>query len=169
MRGEQKEVVLVDNVAAKERRDFATIIAMEDLNAKPDELLSYNLWAEDIGPDGKVRRTLGDMYFAEVRPFEEIYRQGQQQAEGQGHLQKQQQQQGNQQQQLAAQRAVDVTYQLKQIIAAMWTVLRREVAEKVTTDFVPDMQAIEESQAAVIESAGGLEGAASRTIGEGLS
>ncbi len=50
---------------------------MEKLAAKPDELLSYHFWAEDLGPDGKVRRTDGDMFFAEVRDFEQIFRQGQ--------------------------------------------------------------------------------------------
>jgi len=56
-------------------------------------LLTYFIWANDIGPDGKLRRTLGDMYFAEIRPFEEIFREGQSMAGGQ--------QQGGQMQKLA--------------------------------------------------------------------
>ena len=39
--------------------------------------MSWFVWADDIGPDGKVRRTTGDLFFAEVRPFEEIFREGQ--------------------------------------------------------------------------------------------
>jgi len=35
----------------------------------------------DVGPDGAVRRNSSDMYFAEVRPFEEIYRQAAEQPE----------------------------------------------------------------------------------------
>ena len=47
------------------------------LKAKPDDLISWYVWAEDIGPDGKVRRTNGDLYFAEVRPFDAIFRESQ--------------------------------------------------------------------------------------------
>ncbi len=47
---------------------------LEELGVKPDELISWFLWADDVGPDGKVRHTATDMYFAEVRPFEEIFR-----------------------------------------------------------------------------------------------
>ena len=67
---------------------------LEDIKAEVDQLVSYFVWAEDFGPDGKVRRTMSDLFFAEVRPFEEIYRKG----EGQD-SQQQQQQQGQGQQQ----------------------------------------------------------------------
>ena len=49
-------------------------IALEDLGAQPDELLTYHFWAEDRDGSGKLRRTSSDMYFAEVRPFEERFR-----------------------------------------------------------------------------------------------
>ena len=49
-------------------------IALEDLGAKPDELLTYHFWAEDRDGSGKLRRTSSDMFFAEVRPFEERFR-----------------------------------------------------------------------------------------------
>jgi hypothetical protein len=32
------------------------------------------VWADDFGPDGKMRRTFSDIFFAEIRPFEEIFR-----------------------------------------------------------------------------------------------
>src|SRR5204863_5576525 len=46
--------------------------------------LSYYFWAEDVGPDGTRRRVSSDMYFAEVRPFEERFREGAGQGQGQG-------------------------------------------------------------------------------------
>ena len=41
---------------------------------KPDQLLTYHFWAEDRDGAGKLRRAASDMYFAEVRPFEERFR-----------------------------------------------------------------------------------------------
>jgi hypothetical protein len=49
----------------------------EALGAKPDQLLSYYFWAEDLDREGKIRRVDGEIYFAEVRPFDEIFREGQ--------------------------------------------------------------------------------------------
>ena len=43
------------------------------VEAQPDQVVSYYFWAEDLGPDNQPRRTSGDMYFAEVRHFEEIF------------------------------------------------------------------------------------------------
>ena len=54
------------------------MLDFEAMKAVPDQLVSYFFWAEDIGPDGQPRRASGDMFFAEVRPFEEIFRQGEQ-------------------------------------------------------------------------------------------
>ena len=88
--------------------------------------MSYYVWAEDIGPDGKPRRALSDMYFAEVRPFEQIYRQGEQPSEGE---QQQQGQSGNQQE------AEELAELQKQIINATWKLVRRENAAKPTAEF----------------------------------
>jgi hypothetical protein len=52
------------------------IIPLEDLGAQPDDLLSYHFWAEDVAGNGERRRVWSDMYFAEVRPFEERYQEG---------------------------------------------------------------------------------------------
>ncbi|MDX1563825.1 MAG: hypothetical protein R3236_00400 [Phycisphaeraceae bacterium] len=51
-------------------------ISLESLGAEPDQLLSYHFWAEDLRADGTKRRTQSDLFFAEVRPFEEIFREG---------------------------------------------------------------------------------------------
>jgi DNA polymerase III delta prime subunit len=147
---ESKDVVLAEGVAGKDRREVAQLISLEQLRAQPDQLLSYHLWAEDIGPDGKVRRVLGDMFFAEVRPFEEIFRQGEQPAGGEE--QKQQQQQAGQN----AQKAEELAELQKQIIAATWKVMRREIAPAPTAQYVPDVKLIEESQGSAKEKAEAL-------------
>ena len=71
---ETKFLELGRNAAAKEKRTFAQLVRLEELGVRPDDLVSWYAWADDIGPDGKVRRTTTDMFFAEVRPFDEIYR-----------------------------------------------------------------------------------------------
>ena len=77
---ETQFVELGREVPAKEKREFRHLLRLEDLGARPDQVVAWFAWADDIGPDGKTRRTTGDLFFAEVRPFEEIFREG----EGQG-------------------------------------------------------------------------------------
>jgi hypothetical protein len=143
-----KDVVLAEKVPGKERKDVSQMIPLEQLHAAPDQLLSYHLWVEDFGPDGQVRRTSGDMFFAEVRPFDEIFRQGQQPTREQ---QQQQQQQGN------AQEAEKLAELQKQVINATWKVIRRETAPKLTDKYVPDVKLIGESQSSAKEKAEALE------------
>ena len=69
-------VELGSAVPAQEKRSFHYLLRLEELGAQPDQLISWFVWAEDTGPDGQARRTTGDLFFAEVRPFDEIFRQG---------------------------------------------------------------------------------------------
>lgn len=54
---------------------FHWLQALEELQVEPDDLLAYHVYAVDLGPDGQPRRTVSDLFFAEVRPFEETFRQ----------------------------------------------------------------------------------------------
>src|SRR5205085_1997398 len=90
---EPKFIKLGEKGAANEKKALAHLLKVEDMKAEPDQLVSYFAWAEDRGPDGKIRRTESDMYFAEVRPFEEIFRKG----DDAQQQQQQQQEQGGQQ------------------------------------------------------------------------
>lgn len=146
--GEPADVVLGENAAAKERRELSHLIRFEDLKAEPDQLLSYHFWAEDSGPDGRPRRTESDMYFAEVRPFDEIFRQGQQPPGGS----QQQQQQGAEN----AQAAEKLAQLQKDIINATWKVIRRELPAEPSVAFPSDVQAIRDSQASALEQAESL-------------
>ena len=71
---EPQFVELGQSAPANEKRQFTNQIALEKLGVEVDQLVSYFAWADDYGPDGQVRRTFSDMFFAEVRPFEEIFR-----------------------------------------------------------------------------------------------
>jgi hypothetical protein len=140
-----KELTLGESTASNERREVDHLIPFEDLKAEPDQLLAYYFWAEDVGPDGKPRRALGDMYFAEVRHFEEIFRQGEQPPSGQS--QEQQQQQSGQN----ARQAEELAELQKQIINATWTLIRRETGPQPASEFQTDMEEIKTAQADALD------------------
>ena len=133
----QKEITLGESIPRGAKTSIEHLIEFEELQAEPDELFTYHFWAEDYGPDGKLRRTESDMYFAEVRPFEEIYREGEPPPEGQGQ-QQQQNQNGQQAQELAELQ--------KEIINATWRVVRDEPLIKRSDDFDANVQLLVESQ-----------------------
>jgi hypothetical protein len=138
-----RNISLTDTTQPAKQRDIAHLLELEALNAQQDQLLTYFIWAEDIGPDGKPRRTASDMYFAEVRPFEEIFRQGEQPAQSQ----QQQGQQGGGN----AQEAAELAELQKQIINATWKLVRRETGATTTAEFPADTRIVEESQQSAIE------------------
>ncbi|HEX2851773.1 MAG TPA: hypothetical protein VHO24_00950 [Opitutaceae bacterium] len=142
---ETKNIELGRTVPAKEKRAFTHLVRLEDLGVKPDDLVSWYLWADDVGPDGKVRRTSTDMFFAEVRPFEEIFREGQ----GGDQQQDQQQQQGQQ-----GNQARRLTELQKQIINATWKLQREPESPKYSEDttVVHDSQEQALSQATETQS-----------------
>ncbi len=133
-----RELVLSDAKAGQKKHPVEHLMELEQLDAQPDQLVSYHFWAEDIGPDGDTRRTASDMFFAEVRPFEEVFRQGQ--AGGQG--QQNQSQQGNQ----TADRAMQLAELQKEIINATWRVIRRETRATPSDEFAKDVDLLIESQ-----------------------
>ncbi|MFH1921796.1 MAG: hypothetical protein ABIP48_18175, partial [Planctomycetota bacterium] len=143
-----QEAVLGQSSVRNQRQEVAHQIDFEALDAEPDQLLSYYFWAEDAGPDGNPRRTSGDMYFAEVRHFEEIFRQGEQPPSGSS----QEEQEGSENEQDAQQLAE----LQKQIISATWTVIRREVEATPTKEFPADVGELIQSQETAIEQATAL-------------
>src|SRR4029077_16427490 len=73
---EPKLLALGHGVPANEKRTFQHTLSLEDLDLLAHDLIAWFLWTEDVGPDGQIRRTSGDLYFGEVRPFEEVHREG---------------------------------------------------------------------------------------------
>src|SRR5690606_13315343 len=140
------EVVLAEKAAPKQKHEFTKQISLEQLGAEPDQLLSYYWWAEDVDAAGQVRRTMSDMYFAEVRPFEEIFRQGEQPPGGEQQQQRQQNQQQGQGQN--AQDAQELAKLQKDIINATWKLIRREIGAQVSDRFLADAEQVRLSQVA---------------------
>ncbi|MBK9138313.1 MAG: hypothetical protein IPM17_06045 [Verrucomicrobia bacterium] len=118
--GETVEVPLGTTVAARERRAFRHVLALEELGVQTDDLLSWHVWAEDRGPDGALRRTTSDLFFAEVRAFDEIFREGQGMAGGE---QGGEEGQAGGEQGSPSARLADLQ---KQIINATWRLLREK-------------------------------------------
>ena len=138
------ELTLGRDGRADEKLTIEHMLKLEELNVSADQLVSWYLWAEDIGPDGKSRRTESDIFFAEVRPFEEIFRAGQ---SGEG-----QQQQGGAAGGAAQKQASDQ----KQIIIATWNLRRAEEARggaQLSEKYLKDELAIREAQDAALKEA----------------
>lgn len=137
-----EEPVLIEHgqaSAAKEKHHLTHLLEIEDFDIAPKSLITYYLWADDIGPDGEVRRNYSDMFFAEIRPFEEIFREnqsGQQQNQQSGI-------QGNSP-------AMELAELQKEIINATWNIQRRESGRKPSTQFVDDVHVVLKSQSANI-------------------
>lgn len=137
--GDPIEVSLVDQSETKsatlKQTDVTHLIDFEALGSEPDQLGSYYVWAEDMGPDGQPRRTMSDMFFAEVRPFEAIFRQGEQPPGGQAGAAGAGQQQSEELLQLQ-----------KQIVTATWSLIRREAHSQPSDAFASDLQTIHDAQ-----------------------
>ncbi len=136
----------------KKRKQVDHLLDLEKLSAQPDNLVSYYFFAQDIGPDGQPRTVASDMYFAEVRHFEEIFRQGD--APPANQQQQQQQQQGQQGQN--AQQAQELGELQKELITGTWNLMRREKNETPSEGFSEDVTVLIEAQDSAIEKLAGL-------------
>ncbi|NRB73927.1 MAG: hypothetical protein HRU46_06185, partial [Verrucomicrobiales bacterium] len=124
-----------ERLAGGKKHPILTLVSIEDLEAKPRDLISYHFWAEDIDKEGNVRRTTSDLFFAEVRYFEEILREGQPQSgqgEGQG---------GESQELLKIQ---------KDVINASWKLRRDHDLGRPFERYASDAGVVHESQLVVL-------------------
>lgn len=132
---ESRTVTLGHKAAPRQKHELAHLVALELENAKPDQLVSYYFFADDIGVSGEKRRTMSDMFFAEVRHFEEIFREGQSPPGGSPPAAS-----------AGAKKAEELGELQKQIIAATWKIIRRETRNEVSKNFVEDVTLLIESQ-----------------------
>lgn len=124
-------------LTGNENHPIETLVDIEKLNAEPNDLISYHFWAEDVDKDGKVRRTSSDLFYANVRFFEDIVREGQPPSgSGEG------------------QQAADELVKLqKDIVNASWTVLREHNLNRPFDSLKQDVAVIHESQTIVYSMA----------------
>jgi hypothetical protein len=140
-----KSVSLGDAAKGRKKHKLAHLVELELAKAEPDQLVSYYFFADDVDASGQTRRTMSDMFFAEVRHFEEIFREGQAQSA------QQQQQQQQQQQGEGEKKAEELAKLQKQILNATWKIIRREMKAEVSQSFAEDVQLLVESQQQAIE------------------
>lgn len=139
---EERDIELADSqLAGGEDHVVKTLFTLEEIGAQPRDLVSYHLWAEDLGPDGKPRRTTSDMFFAEVRYFEDIFRESENMGGGAPPP-------GGEQ--------GDTTKLMKlqkDVMNATWKLIRRADMGRNFDDLGEDMQVVKESQAHAVGQA----------------
>lgn len=76
--GEDTERILTEQeLAGKKTHPLLSQVDLEKQKLEPRQLIAYHFWAEDLDQNGEMRRTTSDQFFAEVRFFEDIMREGQ--------------------------------------------------------------------------------------------
>ena len=134
-------IPLGQNKSGGEKHKLSYLQYLEELKVEPDELISYYIYADDHDAEGKPRRTTSDLHFAEVRSFEEIFRQ----MEGPP---------GGQSQSAGAQQNGNPTTKLlelqKQIVVATWK-LARPPHEKFGPKSAESVKIIQDSQKKALE------------------
>ncbi len=110
---------------------FQHLLDLEARGVEPDDLLSWFAWADDHGPDGVVRRTTSDGFFAEVRPFDQEFREEAASVGG-----------GAQQQNGAGGESGDLLELQREISIAIW----KQKQQPPGKDFAKDVETIKTSQ-----------------------
>lgn len=80
--GAERVVSLYDGAAARSQLTAGHTFFLEDLELEPGDLVSYFARTTDAGRSGDATAATTDIYFLEVRPFDRIYRQAEQQPGG---------------------------------------------------------------------------------------
>ncbi|MCX6856397.1 MAG: hypothetical protein NTV80_16000 [Verrucomicrobia bacterium] len=134
--GKIKEVIFKHGITAPAKpQAVKEMLTLETEDAEPRQLVSYHFWAEDTGPKGEVRRAMSDMFFAEVREFEDIFREGEAPP-------------GKPEKKTTLDKLVELQ---KQVVNATWRIVRDTNAGKTMEAAAPDVTVVRESQAINLE------------------
>ena len=145
---QSKDLLLGPSADPNAGQQIKYVLALEELDAKPNQLLTYYFWADDVGPNGQTRKTSSDMYFTEIRPFDEVFRENQS-------LQNQRNQQQNQEggQQQGGRQDEQLARLQKQIISATWNIKRQVDQSGNIEDRKEDLGVVRQSQSDAMEKA----------------
>jgi hypothetical protein len=143
---QDRDVTLGPAQNAQDKQNIEYLLALEPLGTAPDQLVTYYFWADDIGPDGQVRRNTSDIYFAEVRPFEQIFRESQS-------FQDRQQQDRQQQEGQQGQGSEQLVRLQKQIITATWNIKQRAGTSDSISEQKEDLDVVRQSQQDALDQA----------------
>lgn len=135
--GSSKEILFQHpKTAPQKKQDVKAQLALETEKARPRQLVSYYFWAEDTGPKGEVRRSMSDMFFADVRHFEDIFREMEAPPSEPG--------------QPKGQTAELVDLQ-KQVVNATWRIVRDTNGGRSMEAAAPDVDVVHQSQGIAME------------------
>lgn len=135
--GNAKEIVFKHAATGPQKKqDVRAEIVLEGEKAEPRQLVSYYFWAEDKGPKGEVRRAMSDMFFADVRHYEDIFREGEAPPPEPG--QKSQ--------------TADLVDLQKQVVSATWRIVRDTSGGKTMEKAAPDVDTVHQSQGINMEN-----------------
>jgi len=133
--GNSKEILFKHPVTAPlKKQDVRAELTLEKEHAEPRQLVSYYVWAEDTGPKGEVRRSMSDMFFADVRHFEDIFREAEAPPSEPGKAQ--------------SDKLVDL---VKQLVNATWKIIRDTNAGRAIEAARPDIDVVHQSVGIVME------------------
>jgi hypothetical protein len=147
--GLEQTLKLGDGAGANAKVSVAHELSFESFQAQPNDLVAYYFYADDVGPDGDARRTLSNMYFAEVRHFDELFRRADSSSGGASDQQQQQQGEGSPAQQLLKLQ--------REIVTATWNLVRRERGTP-SPEFPEDAGVIADSQAEAMSAGQQMQG-----------
>jgi hypothetical protein len=136
--GQEQTLNLGEGAGADAKVNLTHELSFESFQAQPNDLVAYYFYADDVGPNGDARRTMSNIYFAEVRHFDESYRQVDSASGGASEQQQQQQGEGSPAQQLLKLQ--------REIVTATWNLVRRERGEP-SPELPEDAGVIADSQA----------------------
>ena len=135
--GNEKEVAFTHApTEPRKKQDVHAELLLEKEGAQPRQLVSYYVWAEDTGPKGEVRRNMSDMFFAEVRHFEDIFREAEAPPPEPG------------QPKPKAQKLIELQ---KQVVNATWKLIRDANGGRPMESLAPDAGVVQQSQGIAME------------------
>lgn len=146
---ETRSIELGRDLSGRAQHPFQHLLRLEDLGAEPAQLISWHVWAEDLGPDGQTRRTTGDLFFAEVRPFDEVFRQAANPGSGSSEDPSDPSSDPGESGGGGAPRLIELQ---KQIISATWK-LQRDHGANATEQYRKDIPVVRDSQAQALAQA----------------
>ncbi len=118
--GPERSVPFTKISGGETERTGAHLLAAEDLKVKPGDVITYYARARDVGRGKRSTETTSDMFFLEVRPFNEEFVASQSQANARA---------GAEDQQLEA-----LIQAQKDIISATWNIERRSAGGRSAAD-----------------------------------
>jgi hypothetical protein len=136
--GSTREFVFDHAVTApNEKHSVAEQLDLEAEGVLPRQLVSYFFWAEDRGAKGELRRAMSDMFFAQVRPFEDIFRETEAPPPSPGMPG-----------QTPAAKLVELQ---KQVVNATWKIIRNTAAGQTMDQAERDVGVVRESETQALE------------------